>query len=77
MATLFVSDVHLSSDRPAIVAAFLEFLAGDARSADALYILGDLFDEWLGDDDGRPPHPEVEAGLRDLARSGVPVRHRG
>lgn len=72
--TLFVSDVHLNASRPQRVAAFLDLLRGEARQADALYLLGDVFDEWLGDDDARPPHPEVERGLRELSASGVPVR---
>ena len=73
MATLFVSDVHLSSTRPLIVAAFLDFLGGAARRAEALYVLGDLFDEWLGDDDTREPNPAVITGLAGLTKHGVPV----
>ncbi len=45
--TAFVSDVHLAEERPRIVEQFFEFLAGEARGADALYVLGDLF-EYLG-----------------------------
>jgi UDP-2,3-diacylglucosamine hydrolase len=48
--TLFISDLHLSPADPATVAAFRDFLAGTARTAQALYILGDLFEYWLGDD---------------------------
>ncbi len=73
MSVLFVSDVHLSADRPEMVDAFLAFLDGPAAAAERLYILGDLFDMWLGDDDVRPPHPDVEAGLAALAARGVPV----
>lgn len=73
MRTLFISDVHLNSARAGIVRAFLEFLNQKARHADALFILGDLFDEWLGDDDDRPPHPEVSKALADLTASGLPV----
>ncbi len=51
MATLFVSDLHLSARRPETADLFLRFLAGPAREAEALYILGDLFDYWAGDDD--------------------------
>jgi UDP-2,3-diacylglucosamine hydrolase len=50
MTTLFISDLHLDASRPAITALFLEFLAGEAREAEALYILGDLFEAWIGDD---------------------------
>lgn len=73
MSTLFVSDVHLSTERPEVVSHFLEFLNGPARSAEAVYILGDLFDEWLGDDDDRAPHPLVTEGVSNLVASGVPV----
>jgi UDP-2,3-diacylglucosamine hydrolase len=73
MSTLFVSDVHLNSARPEIVRAFLDFLARQARDADALYILGDLFDLWLGDDDDRPPHVEVTEALAALTATGLPV----
>ena len=73
MATLFVSDVHLSARRPEIVDAFEAFLDGQARRADALYVLGDLFDEWLGDDDDRAPHPRITRALARLSDGGVPV----
>ena len=49
MATLFIADLHLCAEEPAITAGFLRFLAGEARKADALYILGDLFEAWIGD----------------------------
>ena len=48
MATLFIADLHLCVEEPAITAGFLRFLAGEARKADALYILGDLFEAWIG-----------------------------
>lgn len=73
MSTLFVSDVHLNSARANIVRAFIEFLDQKARHADALFILGDLFDEWLGDDDDKPPHPEVSDALSALTATGLPV----
>ena len=73
MTTLFVSDVHLSTERPEIVERFLAFLREQAAAADGLYILGDLFDLWLGDDDDRAPHRTVIAGLRALTDSGVAV----
>ena len=69
--TLFVSDLHLSPDRPGAVALFLHFLANRARSARRLYILGDLFDAWIGDDDDAPPGPEVRGALRALTASGT------
>ena len=70
---LFASDVHLAAHRPGAVAEFIEFLAGPARRADRLYLLGDLFDVWLGDDDDREPHPEAEAALAETVAAGVPV----
>jgi len=73
MATLFVSDLHLDPARPAITATFLAFLAGQARHADAVYILGDLFEAWIGDDDDAEPGPTVVGALKALTGSGVPV----
>lgn len=73
MRTLFVSDVHLNSRRAHIVGAFIEFLDRKARHADALFILGDLFDEWLGDDDDKPPHGQVSDALAALTATGLPV----
>lgn len=73
MSTLFVSDVHLNNARPDIVRAFLDFLGQQARHADALYILGDLFDLWLGDDDDKPPHIEITDALAALTATGLPV----
>jgi UDP-2,3-diacylglucosamine hydrolase len=73
VATLFVSDAHLSAERPERVQAFLEFLAGAAARADALYLLGDVFDLWLGDDDLDWPNGEVVAALAALTRGGVPA----
>lgn len=73
MRTLFISDLHLDPIRPQITAQFLEFLRVEARRADALYILGDFFEAWIGDDDPDPHHAGVLAGLRELTGSGVPV----
>lgn len=63
MTFLFVSDLHLDPSEPGIAAQFIEFLAGEARSARALYVLGDLFEAWLGDDDPEPAHAMVAAAL--------------
>ena len=71
--TLFISDLHLSPARPGCTELLLELLASRAREADALYILGDLFDAWIGDDDHSPPNPAVIRGLRGLADSGTRV----
>ena len=72
MATLFIADLHLQTEEPAITAGFLRFLAGEARSADALYILGDLFEAWIGDDDPNPLHREIATAIKSLVDSGVP-----
>jgi UDP-2,3-diacylglucosamine hydrolase len=74
MSVLFISDLHLCEERPATTRAFLAFLAGPARAARALYILGDLFEYWVGDDDGDAPlHRQVGAALMALAAHGVTV----
>ena len=62
--TLFISDLHLSPQRPALTQLFIEFLEQRASAADQLFILGDLFDAWIGDDDD--PLPEVRSALRRL-----------
>jgi UDP-2,3-diacylglucosamine hydrolase len=72
-ATLFISDLHLDGERPDITAQFLEFLEREARQAAALYILGDLFEAWIGDDDPDPDKQRVIAALKSLTGSGVPV----
>ena len=73
MTVLFVSDLHLDAGRPRITRAFLDLLAGEARDAEALYLLGDLFEAWVGDDDPGEPGAGVCAALKALADSGVPV----
>ena len=73
MATLFVSDLHLDPERPAATELFGRFLDGEARGAEALYILGDLFEAWVGDDDPSDTGAFVAAKLRALSDSGVPV----
>ena len=73
MATLFISDVHLSSERPEKLPLFRRLIEGPAREAEALYILGDLFEIWLGDDDTTPPYPEVLSLLAGLSESGTPL----
>ena len=73
MTTLFISDLHLDEARPLIVEEFERFLRDDARSAEALYILGDLFESWIGDDDDRSLARSVAAALRRLGDAGVSV----
>jgi UDP-2,3-diacylglucosamine hydrolase len=72
--TLFISDLHLSADRPEISSAFSEFLATTAARAEALYILGDLFEYWAGDDDIHDPfNRRVIQALAKLHLNGVTI----
>ncbi len=72
METLFISDLHLSPERPHKLELFKQLLRGPARKANALYILGDLFEQfWVGIDDMTPPNPEIVRELADFTRSGA------
>lgn len=72
--SLFISDLHLCHSRPEITTQFIEFLQNKATQAESLYILGDLFEYWAGDDDlGDPHHQQIIAALRILAASGTNV----
>ena len=73
MTTLFISDLHLDPERPAITELFGRFVDEEARDADALYILGDLFEAWVGDDDPSDTGAFVAGKLRGLHEAGVPV----
>ena len=73
MTTLFISDLHLDAERPQITALFGRFLEGEARGAEALYILGDLFEAWVGDDDPSDTGAFVASRLRALSDAGTPV----
>lgn len=70
---LLVSDLHLEPQRPDLVRAFLHFLQNRARGAEALYILGDLFEAWIGDDAMGPFEQEIAVALRQLADSGTAI----
>lgn len=72
MAVLFISDLHLDPDRPEATEACLDFLGGTARGAEHLYILGDLFEAWIGDDDDAPWLHPIMSAIADLTASGVP-----
>lgn len=71
--TLFISDLHLDEGRPQITRLFLDFLKTRASGSDALYILGDLFEAWIGDDDQSTLNTDVCRGLSECAASGTPV----
>ena len=74
LPALFISDLHLTADEPANLAAFLGFLQGRAREAGSLFILGDLFDYWAGDDDlATPFNARIAAAIRDVADTGTAV----
>lgn len=71
MDTLFISDLHLSPERPNQIELFRRLLQGPARKAQALYILGDLFEEfWAGNDDHTPPNSEILAELKTFTGAG-------
>jgi UDP-2,3-diacylglucosamine hydrolase len=71
MSVLFISDLHLSPERPAVTRAFLVFLQNRANQASALYILGDLFEVWIGDDDPTDLAIGVQRAFRELSDAGV------
>ena len=72
--TLFISDLHLSPDTPAATDTLLHFLRKTAPAADALYVLGDLFEYWIGDEGlAQPFAQEVARAFHALAQGGVPV----
>lgn len=72
MATLFISDLHIDASHPPIIERFLKFLQGEAKDAAALYILGDLFESWIGDDAPDEAQSAAIAGLHALTAGGVP-----
>lgn len=74
MQAHFISDLHLTVDRPALTEVFERYLAGPARDADALYILGDLYEYWAGDDDHDDPlNSALAAQLARLADGGTRI----
>lgn len=74
MTALFISDLHLDAAHPEIAAQFVEFLRSEASAAQALYILGDLFEAWIGDDDPQPQVRQIVLALRQLTERGVACR---
>lgn len=72
--SLFISDLHLDPQRPETIGLLLEFLATRARTAAELYILGDLFEAWVGDDDDAPLGSHIIAALRACSDAGTPIR---
>lgn len=76
MTTLFISDLHLSEHRPELTAALLRFLRERAAHAQALYILGDLFEFWIGDDEGSALQHTIEQALQTLHQQGVALYYQ-
>lgn len=72
MVSYFIADLHLSDERPDILRAFVRFIHSQAPQADALYILGDLFEAWVGDDITSHTSQTVAKELKELTDSGVP-----
>lgn len=72
MTLLFVSDLHLDPQRPAVTERFCQFLREEAGAADAVYILGDLFEVWIGDDDDAALAQRVRAALAEVTAHGIP-----
>ncbi|ABR75416.1 UDP-2,3-diacylglucosamine hydrolase [Actinobacillus succinogenes] len=70
--TYFIADLHLSETRPNLTALFVDFMQHLAPDADAVYILGDLFDFWIGDDERSPLIDTVKNQIRTLVQQGVP-----
>ncbi|MDE2308838.1 MAG: UDP-2,3-diacylglucosamine diphosphatase [Xanthomonadaceae bacterium] len=74
MTALFIADLHLDPGRPQITALFEDYLAGDeVRHASALYILGDLVEAWVGDDDDAELPQRIACAIRAVSDAGVPV----
>lgn len=73
MKLLFISDLHLDESRPEVTESFLTFLKDRASKADALYILGDFFEVWIGDDDDAPLASSIQQQLLKLSRGGTAV----
>ncbi len=73
MTALLISDLHLSPERPAVTRAFFDFLSNKAATAKQLYILGDLFEAWIGDDDPSELAGDVQDQLKALSERGIEV----
>lgn len=73
MTTLFISDLHLEETRPDITDAFLSFLADKAKGVQRLFILGDFFEAWIGDDERTPLQDRVADALKELNAGGTDI----
>lgn len=73
MAIHFISDLHLSAEHPALTTLFIHYLSHQATEADALFILGDMFEVWLGDDMILPEYQSAIEAIKELTAKGIPV----
>ncbi|MHB1947730.1 MAG: UDP-2,3-diacylglucosamine diphosphatase [Gammaproteobacteria bacterium] len=73
MTSLFISDLHLDEQRPDVADIFLNFLKTEARAAKELYILGDFFEAWIGDDDLSTFNQMIISALRKATEQGLPI----
>ena len=73
MTTLFISDLHLDSSEPGITELFLKFLATKTQNARALYILGDFFEYWVGDDLQNSHNNKIIKALSECRARGLPI----
>lgn len=73
MTALFISDLHLNDSRPDIIRAFYHFLHERTKNADALYILGDFFDAWIGDDDDAELPREIAKAVKTISDKGTRI----
>ena len=73
MSIAFISDLHISESQPEIANQFIDFLEKRAKDADALYILGDLFEYWIGDDDPNPYYKNIILSLNKYTNNGTPT----
>lgn len=70
---LFISDLHIALEKPEITRRFLDFLTNRVTKSSTVYILGDLFDAWIGDDDPTPPNNKIRQQLKKITASGVKI----
>lgn len=72
MTVLFISDLHLNAGDSEAIRRFIDLMDGEARRCSEVYVLGDLFEAWIGDDDDDPFLVPIVAALARLTRTGVP-----
>ncbi len=73
MTTLFISDIHISEQHPEICDQLIDFLENHTQQSKALYILGDLFEYWLGDDDTNPEYKRIKLALKKISNKNIPT----